>query len=411
MLTQARGAWSGRWRNQHGPGVCLHSLLVTTSNVSAVQRRTLVLLFTTQVAGSVGVAVGMSVGALLAAEMASVGVSGLAQSAAVLGAALIAIPATRIARSRGRRPSLAATYLTASLGGAVVVSAAMVHSIPLLFVGYFLFGGGTAAGLQARFAAVDLAPPEFYGRHLSLIVWGTTIGGVAGPNLASVAGTSLSGYGIPTLAAPFVVSTALFTLVAMLLFLWLRPDPLRVARGAGMTSDADVAATTSRPGMRTALGAVLANRDARLGIAATAAGHIVMVGVMAMTPVHIRSGGHAPTDTLRIVGVVLSLHVAGMYAFSPVMGWLSDRVGRRPVILGGIALLLAACATAGTAGHDSTRLAVGLALLGLGWSATMVAGSALLSQSMSVELRPSGEQASVGHSCRARRRFVDCETT
>ena len=143
--------------------------------------------------------------------------------------------------------------------------------------------------------------------------------------------------------------------------------------------------------MRAALGAVLAHRNARLGVAATAAGHVVMVGVMAMTPVHIRSGGHSPADTLRIVGVVLSLHVAGMYAFAPVMGWLSDRVGRRPVIFGGIALLLAACVAAGTAGHDSTRLAVGLGLLGLGWSATMVAGSALLSQSMSAELRPSAQ--------------------
>jgi MFS family permease len=337
------------------------------------------------------VAIGMSVGALLAADMASVGVSGLAQSAAVMGAALLAVPATRIVQRHGRGPSLAAAYLAAALGSFLVVAASMIGSVSLLFAGLFVFGGGTTAGLQARYAAVDLAPPALYGRHLSLIVWATTIGGVVGPNLASVAGTSLSGYGIPTLAAPFVVSTALFTLVAMLLFVWLRPDPLRVARSAGVARGADVSTTTSRPGMRTALGAVLAHRDARLGIAATAAGHVVMVGVMAMTPVHIRSGGHSPADTLRIVGVVLSLHVAGMYAFAPVMGWLSDRVGRRPVIFGGIALLLAACVAAGTAGHDSTRLAVGLGLLGLGWSATMVAGSALLSQSMSVELRPSAQ--------------------
>jgi MFS family permease len=112
---------------------------------------------------------------------------------------------------------------------------------------------------------------------------------------------------------------------------------------------------------------------------------------MAMTPVHIRAGGHTPADTLRIVGVVLSLHVAGMYAFAPIMGFLADRFGRRQVVFGGIALLLAACAVAGTAGHDSTRLAMGLVLLGLGWSATMVAGSSLLSMSMSVELRPSAQ--------------------
>ena len=85
---------------------------------------------------------------------------------------------------------------------------------------------------------------------------------------------------------------------------------------------------------------------------------------------------------LRIVGIVLSLHIAGMYALSPVAGWLTDRLGRRPVILGGIALLVAACAVAGTAGHDTARLSVGLVLLGLGWSGTMVAGSTLLSESV-----------------------------
>jgi predicted MFS family arabinose efflux permease len=265
----------------------------------------------------------------------------------------------------------------------------MMRSIPLLFIGLFFFGGGTTAGLQARYAAVDLAPPARYGRHLSLIVWATTVGGVAGPNLASVAGTLLSPYGIPTLAAPFVVSIVLFTAAAALLFVGLRPDPLRVAQGAAIERAGSAAGP--RAGMRAALGAVFANRDARLGVVATGVGNIVMVGVMAMTPVHILGAGHAPAQTLRIVGIVLSLHVAGMFAFAPIMGWLSDRFGRRRVIILGVALLLAACAVAGTAGHDSTRLAIGLVLLGLGWSASVIAGSALLSESMSAELRPSAQ--------------------
>lgn len=353
-----------------------------------IQRRTLKVLFTTQVAGGVGMSIGMSVGALLAADMVSVGVSGLAQSAAVMGAALLAVPATRIVRAYGRRPSLAAAYLVAALGGVVTVTAAITHSIPLLFVGFFLFGGGTTAGLQARYAAVDLAPPQQYGRHLSFIVWASTIGGVVGPNLSSIAGTSLSGYGVPPLAAPFVVSTALFALAALILFAGLRPDPLIVAQSHISPSPA---APAKSAGIRVALDAVLANPSARLGVTATAVGHIVMVAVMAMTPVHIRGAGHDAAHTLRIVGIVLSVHVAGMYAFSPIMGFLSDRFGRDRVILGGVGLLLAACAVAGTAGHDSTRLAIGLILLGLGWSATMVAGSAMLSASISAELRPSAQ--------------------
>jgi MFS family permease len=112
---------------------------------------------------------------------------------------------------------------------------------------------------------------------------------------------------------------------------------------------------------------------------------------MAMTPVHIKGAGHDARHTLGIVGLVLSFHIAGMYAFAPVFGWLTDRLGRRPVIFLGIALLLVACAVAGTAGYDPTRLAAGLMVLGLGWSATMVAGSTLLSESIPVELRASAQ--------------------
>ena len=141
--------------------------------------------------------------------------------------------------------------------------------------------------------------------------------------------------------------------------------------------------------MRAALRMVRSHPAARLGVSAMAVGHLVMIGVMAMTPVHIRGGAHDASHTLRIVGVVLSLHVAGMFALSPVFGWLTDRLGRRPVIVAGIVLLLAACALAGSAGHDSARLAVGLTLLGLGWSATMIAGSTLVSDAVTVELRAS----------------------
>jgi MFS family permease len=358
--------------------------------VVAVQRRTLRLLFATQIISGVGVAVGASVGALLAAELAGTSASGLAQSAVVVGAALLALPATEIVHRRGRRPSLAAAYLVAAIGSMVVVLAAMRASNPLLFAGFFLFGGATAAGMQARYAAVDLAPPALRGRHLSLIVWATTLGAVAGPNFAAFAGASLEAYGIPTLAGPFVFSAALFGLAALVLMLLMRPDPAVLARGT-IAPSSDGATHKARVGMRAALQAIVAQPAARLGAIAMAVGHVVMVGVMAMTPVHIRGAGHDAGHTLRIVGVVLSFHIAGMYAFAPVVGWLTDRFGRRPVIGAGVALLLAACALTGTAGHDSVRLATGLMVLGVGWSSTMVAGSTLLSESVSVDVRPSAQ--------------------
>ena len=359
-------------------------------DVAAVQRRTLRLLFATQVVGGVGVTVGSSVGALLAADIAGTSVSGLAVSSAVVGAAVLALPATTIVQRGGRRPSLAASYVVAAIGSSIIVVAAIRGSIALMFAGFFLFGGSTAAGMQARYAAVDLAPPSLRGRQLSMIVWATTLGAVAGPHFAAVAGALLVDYGVPALAAPFVFSTALFALAAVALITLMRPDPAVIARQAAEPSKPTDARRTG-VGLRAALRKVAAEPSARVGVAAMAAGHLVMVGVMAMTPVHIRGAGHDAADTLRIVGVVLSMHIAGMYALSPAIGWLTDRVGRRPVIGAGLLLLIAACALAGTSGVGTAQLAIGLMVLGLGWSCTMVAGSTLLSESVPVDVRASAQ--------------------
>ncbi len=360
-----------------------------------MQRRALRVLFVTQVIGGMAAAIGGAVGALLAADIAGIGVSGVAQSAVVVGAALFAVPATAIVNRHGRRPSLAAAYFVAMVGAIIVGTAAVRGSIPLLFLGFFLFGGAAAAGYQARYAAVDLAPAALRGRHLSLIVWATTLGAVVGPSLAALAGASLDDYGIPTLAGPFFFSALLFALSTLLLVLLLRPDPAVVARNALETKGAHSPGEHSQgarpPGMRHALTVVASQAPARLAVSAMAIGNVVMIGVMAMTPVHIRSAGHEAAHTLRIVGLVLSFHLAGMFAFSPVFGWLTDRLGRRPVIVAGFALLLGACALSGSAGYRQASLAGGMMLLGLGWSATMVAGSTLLSDSVSGELRASAQ--------------------
>ncbi|MEV0608938.1 MFS transporter [Polymorphospora rubra] len=407
-------------------------------DVPRVQRRTLRLLFGTQIIGGIGTTIGISVGALLAARLAGTSVSGLAASASVVGGALLAVPVTRIMGVHGRRPGLVTAYLTGTLGALLVVAAAVTGWVPLLFAGMLLFGGGSAANLQARYTAVDLAEPARRGRQLSVIVWATTIGAVAAPNFAALADRAVDGLALPPLSGPFVFSAVAFAVAGGVLLVLLRPDPLLTAHriaAAGTpaaapagspapaprspvtptTAAAAAAAAAPAPaasaasaaaapadspaaagpapaaggaiGMRTAWRVVAARPAARLGVAAGAVGHLVMVGVMAMTPVHLGES-HGDADVLRIVGIVLSAHIAGMYALAPVVGWLTDRLGRRPVILGGVGLLVAACAVAGTAGHDTVRLVVGLVLLGLGWSATMVAGSTLLSESVPVEVRP-----------------------
>ncbi|HEX7744052.1 MAG TPA: MFS transporter, partial [Micromonosporaceae bacterium] len=199
-------------------------------DVGRIQRRTLRLLFGTQTVGGIGVTIGIAVGALLAARLGGTAVSGLAASSAVVGAALIAVPVTRIMAARGRRAGLATAYLAGAVGGALIVAAAVAGWVPLLFLGMLLFGGGTAANLQARYAAVDLAEPSRRGRQLSLIVWATTIGAVAAPNFAALADDVGGGLGLPQLSGPFAFSVVAFLVAGGVLLAFLRPDPLLTAR-------------------------------------------------------------------------------------------------------------------------------------------------------------------------------------
>jgi MFS family permease len=358
-----------------------------------VQRRTLRLLFGTQIAGGIGTTIGVSVGGLLAARLGGTDVSGLAQSCAVVGGALLAVPVSRVMRARGRRPGLAMAYAVGAGGAALVVLAAATRQVWLLFLGMLAFGGGTAANLQARYSAVDLSPADRRGRQMSVIVWATTIGAVVAPNFADPSDRLLHRLGAPSLAGPFVVSIVVFALAATVITLFLRPDPLLTARVlAGTDAISDVARRRAG-GMRAAWRAITASPSARLAIVAVATGHLVMVGVMSMTPVHIgmMGGMHGDADILRLVGIVLSLHVAGMYALSPLVGLAVDRFGRRAVIVAGVVVLLAACFFSGTSGESRVRLAVGLVLLGFGWSCMIVAGSTMLTESVGAEVRPAAQ--------------------
>ncbi|MEV0644312.1 MFS transporter [Phytomonospora sp. NPDC050363] len=362
-------------------------------DIPRLQRRTIRLLATTQILGGVGVAMGVSVGSLLLYHLTGgPGLSGFGQALSVIGGAIIAIPVVRVTNSYGRRPGLALAYTAGIIGSSILVAAIVADSAALAFLGMFFFGGGTAANLQARYAATDLSEPSRRGRQLSMIVWATTVGAVAGPGLMPFAdGFVRDNFGLPEYAGPFVVSALGFVVAGLILWFMLRPDPLLVARVA---ADAPPMHKSER-GLGAGLRAVRGNPGALLGITAVALGHVIMVGVMVMTPVHIEhtmSGheGHG-MSVEGVVGIVISLHIAGMYAFSPIVGWAADRFGRRPVILAGIVLLLAACATAGTAGDGTPQLAAGLVLLGLGWSCTMVAGSALLTESVDVARRASAQ--------------------
>ena len=357
------------------------------SSVRLVQSRTVRTLATAQVVGGVGGGAGLSVGALLVKEISgSSAWAGLATTMLTLGAAAGSLPLASLAARRGRRPSLTVGWLGAAVGAVIVMIAARLDSLPLTLVGLLVCGLNTATNLQSRYAAADLAEPSKVGRSLSLVVWSTTVGAVLGPNLTGPGGRVAGVMGLPALAGPFVFSAVSFLGAGLIMSLALRPDPLLLAREIAASEETVGSAATGqaasggRSGWARARRAIARSPGALTGIVAIACSHAVMVSVMAMTPVHMQDRG----ATLSIVGLTISLHIAGMFALSPVMGWLSDRRGWRPTLVGGQMVLLVAALVAGTSGESEVRITIGLVLLGVGWSASLIAGSALVTQSVAV---------------------------
>lgn len=402
--------------------------LVLEQDVRHVQRRTVVLLSVAQVFSGLGTGSTVSIGSILAVELSgSSAWAGAVATVMTLGASAAALPLASLAERRGRRAGQVAG-LSAALAGAVLMVLAVVFGLfVLLLLGSAGIGVGTAASLQARFAAVDLAAAEHRGRALSTVVWAVTVGAVAGPNLIQPGAAVGAALGLPPVAGPFVISGAGLLIATVILFTGLRPDPLLLARQRAGTNAAGVvplagqapaggapagvpaapatavpapaavpAAAAARGSLSRGLRAIRSSRTALLAVTGVVAAHAVMVGVMSMTPLHLQHlvegpgphAGHvAEGDVLVIIGFTISLHIAGMFALSPLMGWLTDRAGRVETIMIGFTVLIAAVVVAGFGQSSTAAVAVGLVLLGVGWSAATISGSTLLAESVGQDAR------------------------
>ena len=202
----------------------------TALDPQRVQRRTVWVLSTAQLLSGMGSGASLSVGSLLAVQLSGSNAwAGSVTTTMTLGAAAAALPLAGLAGRRGRRVSLVTGLLAAMAGALLVIVSTVTGSFPVLLLAAALLGLGTAANLQARFAAVDLAAPEHRGRSLAIVVWAVTIGAVAGPNLIRPGALVGEALGLPALAGPFVFSTAGLALAALLLLIGLRPDPLLLA--------------------------------------------------------------------------------------------------------------------------------------------------------------------------------------
>ncbi|WP_206612300.1 MFS transporter [Prescottella agglutinans] len=342
-----------------------------------VQKRTLTVVVLSQILGGAGLAAGITVGALLAQQMlGSDSLAGVPTALFTLGSALAAFLVGRITQSRGRRVGLGLGFGAGGVGAIGVVLAAMIDSVPLLFVSLFVYGAGTATNLQARYAGTDLAPAAQRGTAISIAMVSTTIGAVAGPNLVEPLGALATSLGLPALSGPFLLAAVAYLAAGTALFALLRPDPFLLARridpGAPAADASAGAASRPAPG-------------AYVGAAVMVLTQIAMVAIMTMTPVHMRAHHHG----LGEVGLVIGIHVGAMYLPSLVTGALVDRIGRVPMAAAaGVTLLLAGVTAALAPGDSLALLIVALALLGLGWNFGLISGTALVVDATVPENRP-----------------------
>jgi len=344
-----------------------------TPDIASLRRRTITLLSAAQILSGLAAGSVVSVGSLMAVKLAgSDAWAGSVTTASTLGAALSSLMLARLAASRGRRISLVTGLALASLGATSIIVSAVVSSFVLLLVGGALMGVGSAANLQARFAATDLSTSRTRARDLALVVWMSTAGAVTGPNLIRLGAPMSRLTGLPELGAVFLFPVAGMFAAMLVMWFGLRPDPLLTSRS--IVGDDALGQARKHVPISVAFTTLRRHPAALAALSGILVAHAVMVAIMSMTPVHM--AGHGASITL--VGVTVSLHIAGMYALSPVMGMLADRLGAPTVLVGGLGVVVLSTVLTSMSGGSTMIVTIGLILLGLGWSASTVAGSSIV---------------------------------
>ncbi len=311
--------------------------------------------------------------------------AGLSTGFSTLGSALAAGWLAAFMQRRGRTPGLTLGLAVAAVGAGVCIVAIQAGLLVLFLLGMALIGVGSGTSNMSRYAAADLAADSTRSRDIGSVVFFATFGAVLAPLTIGGLATFAESLGLDGNAGGFLLAAALSITSAAVIWFFMRPDPLVVNGGIKKVSSSSDRASAEAPvSFREAVAIVWANPLARLAFAGLVVSQAVMVMVMAMTPLHMEDHGHSK----GWIGAVISAHTAGMFAFAPLAGRLSDGVGRVPtVLIGGVTLLIATAFTALAGDAPRMLLFPGLFLLGLGWSLGIVASSALLTESVAESRR------------------------
>ncbi|HEU0244166.1 MAG TPA: MFS transporter [Candidatus Limnocylindrales bacterium] len=356
------------------------AVALTPSGLTAARTRARNTLVAGVALGTTGQIAAVTIATIVARDLlGSQTFAGAPGATIVLGAALGSVLLAALMARRTRRIGLTTGYSIGVLGALVATAAVVTRQFPLLLLGTMLIGFGNTASNLARYANADMVGPARRASAIGVVVWASTVGSVVGPLLASVGSDIGMGIGLPMYAGAYLVPVVFVGLAAILSFTLLRPDPyeladaetLAEAAASGVTTSESIVTILRRPGVSAAIVALVFSQ-------------FVMVLIMTMTPLHMTEHGHSLTD----VGIVLSAHTLGMFALSPVSGWLTDRFGPIPTIFLGTGVLAAASLMAATAPPEGgALLLLALFLLGLGWNFGFVAGSTLLSEHLELHER------------------------
>ncbi|KRO55823.1 MAG: hypothetical protein ABR77_06060 [Acidimicrobiia bacterium BACL6 MAG-120322-bin79] len=356
-------------------------MVYTPNEIAVIQKRTLRVLVLSQMTGSAALAAAVTVGAFVIQDILGQATAwgGIASATVTMGTAFMSQILARLMNIRGRRNGLQTGYLLAILGGFVAGYGAETKTLWIFMIGLFIFGNGQASNLLSRYAATDLATIDERGRAMSRILFASTFGAVFGPLLikpAEQAGMDWFGWGQYT--GPWVFSGVFFLTSLINTTLRLEPDPLEVAGRLNRQSEVGAPSRLFSDAIR----AIRGSSNAKIAVLSMVISQMAMVAVMTMTPVHLKLHGHE-----TVSAYIISLHVAGMYAFSPLVGRFADRRGRLSTIQFGAVVLMCATLLSSLAGGSPLLLYPALWMLGVGWSFGLIGGSSLLVDSIDQQIR------------------------
>jgi MFS family permease len=271
----------------------------------------------------------------------------------VVGSAFAAMPAALWMAKVGRRRGFMTGSAIAVAGAAMCALALWLGSFALFCFGTAVIGIYTAFGLQYRFAAAEVAAPEFRAKAISLVLAGGIAGGFLGP-LASLWAMDL--LPVRFLGSFLVLSAIAIVALGVQSQVRVPPPSMEETRGGG------------RPLTRIALQPVFI-----VAALSAALGYGIMNLLMTATPLAMSFCGHP----FSAAAFVIEWHVVGMYAPGFFTGSLIKRFGALKVIAVGI-VLMGVCVAVALSGIALWQFWTALVLLGVGWNFMYTGGTTLL---------------------------------